>query len=139
MEKNCDLKKYFVIAGILVVMLFNISSVSAKEWGSVTNNSNWNGISEFDYDSIKIEQYKPPIYVLSVFVRENKGMFFMQGDNTYKLNYDTKEVSKFFPADHIDNSRGYDFWTNLSTKSADYKIAVLCWERAYNMKFNPKK
>ena len=137
MEKNLAFKNCVIVAVIFMMMLFNISSVNA-EWGSVANKNNWDGSTKFNYDSIKIKLYKPPIYILSVDITENKGMVLIKDEITYKLNYDTKQVSRFYPLGHPNNRRNYEFWADLEVNSVDWKIAVRSWERAYKMEFNPE-
>ena len=117
------MKKLLVVLAAILVL--GMPCAHAYNIARVTNTEAWNGVTEFDLDSIKVIKYEPPIYEISLNIIKNTEWKFV-----YRLNYETKEVAR-----SSTNSLGKPFWYREQRDSVHWKIATKAWEHYYNMRF----
>ena len=135
------LKNFFsVIALIIAISISNFAA--AENFVSFGNDGGY-----ADLDSVKVENYNPPTYILSVVT------YSYDGNNSnrtkFRLNYDKKTVEIYLSETQIQLERGramaeqfrggrFRARTNSGwndANSEERELGITLWEKAYKMKF----
>ena len=100
-----------------------------------------------DLDSVKVENYSPPTYILSVVTYSYDGV---SSDRTkFRLNYDKKTVEIYLSETKIQLERARAMAKQFrgerviarttagwnETNSEERALGIALWEKAYKMKF----
>lgn len=123
--------------GLILGTVFATGSVWGMDWNSYNESPLYaptamhQGFYQVDrVDTVSIDQYAPPIYVLSVQTLQVSpdGSTTVLGRTTYRLNYDTKEAWIL----QLDKPE----WMPITTKTeTSQRLLNKIFYKAYNMNF----